>query len=254
MEYLDETSDYSQHVKKKRYGKEYDPYRGVSYIAKEEQGAVYPGGYFYNKVREAGEGTPEKMSNWKRKAACYSVLQKHIKDKGTFRGYTAHKCVFSLSKKLERKAIKTGVSPDNILVQGMKDAMKKFQKKYHKGDQVGYFWGIHHDSDNTHIHVLMSNKTRDGVIVDMSRSLQHKRDYKRKEQRKEHIIDIQNNLDVFERRMGIKLDIILSRETVNAKIPNIKLKKTYSLNVPSEIIVIMIVSLRIYNNGRFFNN
>lgn len=229
LEYLDENSEYSQEVKKKQrtISNQHNGFeKGVNYLQKEMEGSIQLGGYFNSLFYKETGQIPEKVDNESRKKGAYHIFQKHLKEKGSFKGYTAHKMVFSMSKELEKKCLEAGEQPEDILVSSMKNSIRNFQKKFHKGDQIGYAWGIHHDTDNIHIHVLMSNKTKDNKVVGMSQGLSGKCDYKRKTQRKEHIVDIkkwvenheQNVWKYLDRKIeGLENSVVISRASSKNK-------------------------------------
>jgi hypothetical protein len=50
----------------------------------------------------------------------------------------------------------------------MKKAMAKFAERFHPNDAVGYAYGLHHDTDNLHVHVALCPRTARGAYVGCS--------------------------------------------------------------------------------------
>ena len=46
--------------------------------------------------------------------------------------------------------------------------MGKFSERFHPADSMGYAYGIHHDTDNLHIHVVLCPRTAKGAYVGCS--------------------------------------------------------------------------------------
>ena len=154
LEYLDENSEYSVKLKRTKRTKGKIE-TGVNYLQKEMEGAVHVGGFFRKQLAIEVGRAPEKWTNLERKKGAYYVFQRHLDKHGSYYDRTAHKMIFSMSKELEKKCILAGKQPEEVLFKSMSNALSKFQKKFHKGDSLGWAWGVHHDTDNLHIHVLM---------------------------------------------------------------------------------------------------
>jgi hypothetical protein len=46
--------------------------------------------------------------------------------------------------------------------------MGKFNERFHPADSIGYAYGIHHDTDNLHVHVALCPRTARGAYVECS--------------------------------------------------------------------------------------
>lgn len=182
IEYLDETSDYKLHIKSKREGiaievlkaQNGQVQKSISYLTKEEHGKVYAGGFLRDALLQKKALAPEKWNNTHRKKAITSAIFKHVRKYGAFRGTMGHKLVFSVSKELEEKVNEAGLNLDRVLAKEVKKVMFEFQKKFYPGEKLGYAWGIHHDTDNRHIHIYLCNRTASGKNVAMSCALKGK--------------------------------------------------------------------------------
>lgn len=179
IEYLDETSEYKLRIKSKLEGVPLEELKAqntqvqksISYLTKEDHGKVYAGGFLRDALLEKKALAPEKWNNTYRKKAITAAIYKHVTRHGTFRGTMGHKLVFSVSKELEEKVQEAGLNLDRILSKEVKKVMFEFQKKFYPGEKIGYAWGIHHDTDNRHIHIFLCNRTASGKNVAMSCAL-----------------------------------------------------------------------------------
>ncbi len=61
----------------------------------------------------------------------------------------------------------------------MKKIMRKFSEAFHSGDSIGYAYGLHHDTDNLHVHVALCPRTAKGRYVGCSTSRFNKSKHKR---------------------------------------------------------------------------
>ena len=48
--------------------------------------------------------------------------------------------------------------------------MDRFAEKFHRGDSIGYAYGLHHDTDNLHVHVALCPRSAKGRYVGCSMS------------------------------------------------------------------------------------
>jgi len=48
--------------------------------------------------------------------------------------------------------------------------MGRFAEKFHRGDSIGYAYGLHHDTDNLHVHVALCPRSAKGRYVGCSMS------------------------------------------------------------------------------------
>lgn len=144
----------------------------VDYLTKEEMGKVFAGGFIRDKlIQIRSTEAPEKWDNRSRKNAIKNVIKSHYDQFGAYRGNVGHRLVFSMSEELQERVEKAGLNLDYILGSEVKKVMASFQKNFHYGDKIGYSWGIHHDTDNRHIHVFLCNRTESGDHVAFSNPL-----------------------------------------------------------------------------------
>ena len=180
IEYLDETSEIKLNLRTKKEGVSVESLRAsndkilseIDYLTKEDHGLVYAGGYIRDMLLSKRDVAPEKWDNTKRKKAIASVLSSQKK----YDNSLGHKIVFSVSTGLQEKVERAGLNLDQVLATEYKRVLRDFQKKFHKGEKIGYAWGIHHDTDNRHIHIYLSKRTNKGTHVAMSTPLKSRRD------------------------------------------------------------------------------
>ena len=73
-----------------------------------------------------------------------------------------------MSRELHDKLVETGINPDRVLQSTTKKIMGKFNERFHPADSIGYAYGIHHDTDNLHVHVALCPRTARGAYVGCS--------------------------------------------------------------------------------------
>ena len=73
-----------------------------------------------------------------------------------------------MSREMHDKLVDAGISPDRVLRSTTKKIMGKFNARFHPADSIGYAYGIHHDTDNLHIHVALCPRTARGAYVGCS--------------------------------------------------------------------------------------
>ena len=229
IEYLDEVSEYKMEIQSKKTGqsiaqmkwKNEQLRKDIDYLTKEEHGRVHAAGYLRSMLLKKREEAPEKWDNEKRKKSITSAIENIVKTKKRYRGAIGHKLVFSVKKDLEESVEKAGLNLDLVLSKEVKKIMSEFQEKFHKGEKIGYAWGIHHDSKNRHIHIFLSNRTDKGTHVAMSNPLKSKK-YS-KYQQKDQMGYVKDRLLSSEKRIEKK--IIESQKSVeNIKVEEIKIK------------------------------
>jgi hypothetical protein len=66
------------------------------------------------------------------------------------------------------KLIEAGINPDRVLQATTKTIMGKFNERFHPADSIGYAYGIHHDTDNLHVHVALCPRSVRGAYVGCS--------------------------------------------------------------------------------------
>lgn len=187
IDYCDETSDEKLSLSKGQ-GRALD---SIHYITKEETGRVMAGGFLRKKLlamTREGEAGPESLNNNERKNRITRAWLAHLdfhgrpRKRGVQRKGTqgsneiiGHKVVVSLSPEFETKCLKKGINPDAVLQITAKKAMTAYEKEFLKpGDSLGYCYGIHHDQDNTHLHLFVCPTSKNGEVVGMSNPLKGK--------------------------------------------------------------------------------
>jgi hypothetical protein len=181
LEYLDETSErkVSQRqrdesdVKKSVIGRKLKQF--ADYASKETLGQVHAGGFLHRMILASEDGTrvaPSQLSNEERKKRISEAWFQHIRKFPTSSNNPViqHRTVFSMSRELHDKLVEAGVNPDLVLQSTMRKVMRKFAERFHPIDSIGYAYGIHHDTDNLHVHVALCPRTARGAYVGCSES------------------------------------------------------------------------------------
>lgn len=178
LSYLDETSRRkisSRRQEKPSFeiGKKLKEF--AEYASKESFGQVHAGGLFHDLIRINPDGTstaPSKLSNEERKQRLSDAWFHHIRKfpSSTRKPVIQHKMVFSMSTEFHNQLVAAGLNPDRVLHSTMKKIMGKFAAKFHPTDSIGYAYGIHHDTDNVHVHVALCPRSAKGDYVGCSTS------------------------------------------------------------------------------------
>jgi hypothetical protein len=115
---------------------------------------------------------PSQLSNEERKKRISEAWFQHIRKFPTSSNNPViqHRTVFSMSRELHDKLVEAGVNPDLVLQSTMRKVMRKFAERFHPIDSIGYAYGIHHDTDNLHVHVALCPRTARGAYVGCSES------------------------------------------------------------------------------------
>ena len=178
LEYLDETSGRKASL---RAAKKLDEEVGkklkgfVDYASKESIGQVHAGGFLHHAIRRNPDGTstaPSKLSNEERKRRITEAWRHHLNRFGSQakQPVVAHRLVFSMSTEQHDALVKAGISPDQVVISSVKKVMERFAEKFHRGDSIGYAYGLHHDTDNLHVHVALCPRSAKGRYVGCSMS------------------------------------------------------------------------------------
>lgn len=178
LEYLDETSGRKASL---RAAKKLDEEVGkklkgfMDYASKESLGQVHVGGFLHNAIRRNPDGTstaPSKLSNEERKRRITEAWKHHLNRFGSQakQRVVAHRLVFSMSTEQHDALVKAGISPDQVVISSVKKVMERFAEKFHRGDSIGYAYGLHHDTDNLHVHVALCPRSAKGRYVGCSMS------------------------------------------------------------------------------------
>lgn len=181
LEYLDETSERKLSLRrsddvsleKSPIGKRLKQFN--DYASKELIGQVHSGGFLHHRILENPDGTrtaPSRLSNPERKQRISNAWFHHIRKFPTTseNPVIQHRLVFTMSRQLHDKLVETGINPDQVLHSTMKKIMGKFEERFHPGDAIGYAYGIHHDTDNLHVHVALCPRSAKGAYVGCSMS------------------------------------------------------------------------------------
>ena len=181
LEYLDETSErkVSQRqrdesdVKESAIGRKLKQF--ADYASKETLGKVHAGGFLHHMILVNEDGNrvaPSQLSNEERKKRISEAWFQHIRKFPTSSNNPViqHRIVFSMSRELHDKLVEAGINPDRVLQSTMRKAMAKFAERFHPTDSIGYAYGIHHDTDNLHMHVALCPRTARGAYVGCSES------------------------------------------------------------------------------------
>lgn len=168
----------------------------LEYIAKEDYGKIFAGGFIRKDLLIIGGIAPEKMNKEKIQNDVSKIIKQHYKIHKAYKNngndLIGHKLVLSFDKNFTERIKKNGLNPDYELKNIVKKTMTAYQKKFvknNKPDEIGYVYGLHHDTDNLHAHILLLNKTKNGQLVGMSQQLKNKIV---KEDRNNHIDFVKN--------------------------------------------------------------
>lgn len=172
IEYLDETSGLKQNqqcIMQNAIGKKLRQF--VNYASKEDLGQVYAGGFFHFSVCTNEDGSmigQKSLSNQERKGRIIQAWAEHLQAHPT-KNVVQKRLVFSMSAEFYNQLVDCGINPDQVLVRAVQDSLHALQEKFHKGDSIGYAYGLHHDTGNIHIHVALCPRSRDGAYVGLSK-------------------------------------------------------------------------------------
>ncbi len=181
LEYLDETSE-----RKTSQRERLSPKSSIGqklkqfgdYASKETLGQVYAGGFLHQSIVENPDGSrtaPSRMTNAERKKRISEAWFSHFRKFPTSskEPVIQHRLVFSMSKELHDKLVASGINPDRVLQSTTKKIMTKFVDRFHPADAIGYAYGIHHDTDQLHIHISLCPRTQRGAYVGCSTTRSH---------------------------------------------------------------------------------
>jgi hypothetical protein len=181
LEYLDENSE-RKHSSRQLSGESLENSRArkrlkqfADYASKETLGQVHAGGFFHQLILANPDGTrsaPSQLTNAERKHRISEAWFKHIRKFPTSSDNPViqHRLVFTMSQPFHDKLVASGMNPDRVLQSTMKKIMRKFAERFHPHDAIGYAYGIHHDTDNLHVHVALCPRTAKGAYVGCSMS------------------------------------------------------------------------------------
>lgn len=147
----------------------------MNYLSKEEIGKIYPVGYFRSHLQNKYKVAPENLDNATKNRELVSLICKQADEGQSKNKIVAHRFIVSLSSDFRAEIERNGYITERIIGNLLKHGMEKIQKQYHKNDQLGYAYGIHHDTDNIHVHVVLSARTKTGQYVAFSDALKNRK-------------------------------------------------------------------------------
>jgi hypothetical protein len=175
LEYLDETSGRKSSARQQHDGPQRaGPLRQFAdYASKETLGQVHAGGFLHYMIliNEDGSRTaPSQLTSTERKRRISEAWFEHIRKYPTAskNPVIQHRLVFSMSRDMHDRLIDAGINPDHVLQSTTRKIMGKFNERFHPADSIGYAYGIHHDTDNLHVHVALCPRTARGAYVGCS--------------------------------------------------------------------------------------
>ncbi len=228
IEYLDEKSQRKEYfrrraLEKTEIGKKLKAF--ADYASKETIGQVHVGGFLHNMVRINSDGTstaPTSLSNEERKQRIVRNWMEHLwahhSTGGKKKKVIQHRLVFSMSTEQHNALVAAGINPDQVLHSTMKKIMGKFNDKFHRRDSIGYAYGIHHDTDNLHVHVALCPRTKLGKYVGCSTSRSKNSKHKRQMDYLRECFELENKRWEKDLSQPQKLDEILSKRFDSHKI------------------------------------
>jgi hypothetical protein len=178
LEYLDETSSRKVSARPQHDDgpKTTRPLRQFAdYASKETLGQVHAGGFLHHLIlinEDASRTAPSQLTNDERKRRISEAWFEHIRKFPTSsqNPVIQHRLVFSMSREMHDKLVDAGINPDRVLQSTTQKIMGKFNERFHPADSIGFAYGIHHDTDNLHIHVALCPRTARGAYVGCSRA------------------------------------------------------------------------------------
>jgi hypothetical protein len=176
LEYLDETSSRKVSARQQHDDgpKRTSPLRQFAdYASKETLGQVHAGGFLHHLIlinQDGSRTAPSQLTNDERKRRISEAWFEHIRKypTSTKNPVIQHRLVFSMSREMHDRLVDAGINPDRVLQSATKRIMGKFNERFHPADSIGYAYGIHHDTDNLHIHVALCPRTARGAYVGCS--------------------------------------------------------------------------------------
>lgn len=151
----------------------------IKYVSKEDCGKVHIAGYMREKIVGIFNCVPENLSNKER----IRFVTEQIKKTAPYRDVLAFRFAVSMDSEGEKMFREKGLNPEKILIDSLKKVMTKFQNKFYPGDRISYAYGLHHDTDNLHLHVILLGNSEQGRHVSFSSPIKgRKRHYHQEDQ------------------------------------------------------------------------
>lgn len=199
ISYLDETSELKARYKALDERTSFETAKkkiqdSIKYISKEDCGKVHVGGYMRDKIVESFNCVPENLGNKER----IRFVTEQIRNSTPYRDVLAFRFAVSMDAEGERVIREKGLNPERILADKLKKVMTKFQNRFYPGDRISFAYGLHHDTDNLHLHVILLGRTEKGRHVSFSSPIRgRKRKYRQEDQLgfcKNELAKLENNL------------------------------------------------------------
>ena len=171
LEYLDETSSRKMSARQQQDDgpKRTRPLRQFAdYASKETLGQVHAGGFLHHLIliNEDGSRTaPSQMTNDERKRRIPkrgSSTSGNIRPPRKIPSFSI--ALFSRCRARCTTSWSKLINPDRRVQSTTKKIMDKFNERFHPADSIGYAYGIHHDTDNLHIHVALARARRGAYV------------------------------------------------------------------------------------------
>lgn len=169
ISYMDETSELKVKYKAADEGIPLEEARrkirdSIKYISKEECGKVHVAGYMRDRIVGIYNRVPENLSNLER----IKFVTGQIRNMPPYRDVLAFRLALSMDAEAEKIMREKGLNPEKILSDRLKRMMSRFQCEFYPGDRISYAYGVHHDTDNLHLHVILLGRTEKGRHVSFS--------------------------------------------------------------------------------------
>ena len=169
ISYLDETSELKARYKALDERTSFEMAKkkiqdSIKYVSKEDCGKVHVGGYMRDRIVEYFNSVPENLSNQER----IKFVTEQVRNTSPYRDVLAFRFAVAMDADGERMIREKGLDPERILADRLKKVMTKFQNRFHPGDRISYVYGLHHDTDNLHLHVILLGRTEKGRHVSFS--------------------------------------------------------------------------------------
>jgi hypothetical protein len=176
LEYLDETSRRKVSARQQHddgFQRTRPLRQFADYASKETLGQVHAGGFLHHMILIDEDGSrtaPSQLTNAERKRRISEAWFEQIRKYPTSsqNPVIQHRLVFSMSRAMHDRLVEVGINPDRVLQSTTKKMMGKFNERFHPADSIGYAYGIHHDTDNLHVHIALCPRTARGAYVGCS--------------------------------------------------------------------------------------
>lgn len=139
---------------------------GVDYLTKEPKGRLKAYGFLRDDIARMCGKPFLHLTNNERVEAAHTAWMMRLGKKKIMR--TAHQYVLALDPELCKLAADVGISVDDMLTQGGRTVMRRYQEKHCPQEKIGYLMGIHHDREHIHAHIMLFPTTDSGRLLRVS--------------------------------------------------------------------------------------